>query len=124
MEYTIEKWEAMDLLMHAKDFHAETSETEIPKFWDEYYAHEETRYKAADYLAPKERPFKANERHELIVKTEVMKGHRRMVVTCGDVTFAYVDDRLPERFRAGIIGCEGRNWFYDFKVRTRGGARH
>ena len=81
-------------------------------------------YKAADYLAPKDRPFKANERHELIVKTEVMKGHRRMVVTCGDVTFAYVDDRLPERFRAGIIGCEGRNWFYDFKVRTRGGARH
>ena len=43
MEYTIEKWEAMDLLMHAKVFHAETSETEIPKFWDEYYAHEETR---------------------------------------------------------------------------------
>ena len=40
MEYRIEKWEAMDLLMHAKDFHAETSEGEIPKFWDEYYAHE------------------------------------------------------------------------------------
>ena len=77
-------------------------------------------YKAADYLAPKDRPFKANERHELIVKTEVMKGHRRMVVTCGDVTFAYVDDRLPERFRAGIIGCEGRNWFYDFKVKAKG----
>ena len=37
MEYNIEKWEAMDLLVHAKEFHAETSETEIPKFWDEYY---------------------------------------------------------------------------------------
>ena len=43
MEYKIEKWEAMDLLVHAKDFHAETSETEIPKFWDEYYANEEYR---------------------------------------------------------------------------------
>ena len=43
MEYKIEKWEAMDLLVHAKDFHAETSETEIPKFWDEYYADEEIR---------------------------------------------------------------------------------
>ena len=43
MEYTIEKWEAMDLLMHAKTFHAETSEDEIPKFWDEYYAHETYR---------------------------------------------------------------------------------
>ena len=49
MEYKIEKWEAMDLLMHAKDFHAETSETEIPKFWDEYYAHEEYR-KIPGYL--------------------------------------------------------------------------
>ncbi len=37
MEYKIEKWEAMDLLVHAKEFHAETSETEIPKFWDEYF---------------------------------------------------------------------------------------
>ena len=49
MEYTIEKWEAMDLLMHAKDFHAETGETEIPKFWDEYYANEEYR-KIPGYL--------------------------------------------------------------------------
>ena len=49
MEYRIEKWEAMDLLMHAKSFHAETSETEIPKFWDEYYANENYR-KIPGYL--------------------------------------------------------------------------
>ena len=49
MEYKIEQWEAMDLLMHTKTFHAETSETEIPKFWDEYYAHEEYR-KIPGYL--------------------------------------------------------------------------
>ena len=49
MEYSIEKWEAMDLLMHAKDFHAETCEDEIPKFWEEYYAHEEYR-KIPGYL--------------------------------------------------------------------------
>ena len=30
LEYKIEKWEAMDLLVHARDFHAETSEAEIP----------------------------------------------------------------------------------------------
>jgi AraC family transcriptional regulator len=41
MEYKIEKWEAMDLLVHAKDFHAETSEDEIPAFWDEYYGNEQ-----------------------------------------------------------------------------------
>ena len=49
MEYKIEKWEAMDLLVHAKTFHAETSEEEIPKFWDEYYANEEYR-KIPGYL--------------------------------------------------------------------------
>ena len=43
MEYRIEKWEAMDLLVHAGDFHAETGETEIPAFWDAYYANEAYR---------------------------------------------------------------------------------
>ena len=49
MEYRIEKWEAMDLLVHAKEFHAETSEKDIPGFWDEYYANEEYR-KIPGYL--------------------------------------------------------------------------
>lgn len=49
MEYQIEKWEAMDLLVHAKDFHAETGEQEIPKFWDEYYEDEACR-KVPGYL--------------------------------------------------------------------------
>ena len=49
MEYKIEKWEATDLLVHEKSFHTETSETEIPKFWDEYYANEEYR-KVTGYL--------------------------------------------------------------------------
>lgn len=44
MEYKIENWGAMELLVHAKDFHAETSEREIPKFWDEYYADEACRW--------------------------------------------------------------------------------
>ena len=49
MEYKIEKWEAMDLLVHAKEFHCETSNEEIPKFWDEYYADEKLR-KIPGYL--------------------------------------------------------------------------
>ncbi|MBR4462323.1 MAG: AraC family transcriptional regulator [Erysipelotrichaceae bacterium] len=49
LEYTIEKWEATDLLMHAKDFHPETSEKEIPLFWYEYYANKEYR-KVPGYL--------------------------------------------------------------------------
>ncbi len=49
MEYTIEKWEAMELLVHAKTFHAETSEAEIPKFWDAYSADARCR-KVPGYL--------------------------------------------------------------------------
>ncbi len=49
MEYTIEKWKEMDLLIHAEIFHVETSETEIPKFWDAYYANESFR-KIPGYL--------------------------------------------------------------------------
>ena len=32
MECKIEKWDAVDLLVHAKDFHAETSDQEIPGY--------------------------------------------------------------------------------------------
>ena len=49
MEYRIEKWEAMDLLVHTGRFHAETSEQEIPAFWDAYYASEELK-KVPGYL--------------------------------------------------------------------------
>lgn len=49
MEYKIEKWDAMDLIVRAKEFHAETCEQEIPKFWDEYYANEDYR-KVPGYL--------------------------------------------------------------------------
>ena len=49
MEYRIEKWEAMDLLVHTGRFHAETCEQEIPAFWDAYYASEELR-KVPGYL--------------------------------------------------------------------------
>ena len=49
MEYKIEKWDAVDLLVHAGSFHAETCEQEIPAFWDEYYASGELR-KIPGYL--------------------------------------------------------------------------
>ncbi len=49
MEYKIEQWEAVDLLVHTGSFHAETSEQEIPVFWDAYYADEKLR-KIPGYL--------------------------------------------------------------------------
>jgi len=49
MEFKIEKWDAVDLLVHAKNFHAETSDNEIPAFWGEYFSNETTK-KIPGYL--------------------------------------------------------------------------
>lgn len=37
MNYVIETWEEMDLLVYTKEIPVETSEEEIPKFWNEYF---------------------------------------------------------------------------------------
>ncbi len=71
-------------------------------------------YKAA-YLKV---PFSKDTRYNLEVKvSKTRKGVREMVVTCGGHEFGYVDNGLPDSFYVGIIGCEGRNRFYDFKIR-------
>ena len=43
MEYRIEKWEELDLLVFSKVFNTKTSDEEIPKFWGEYYENEECK---------------------------------------------------------------------------------
>ncbi|MBO5751425.1 MAG: hypothetical protein J6R80_03375, partial [Kiritimatiellae bacterium] len=63
-------------------------------------------------------PFNKDTRYNLevnIVKNR--KGVKMMVVKCCGHEIGYVDNDLPESFYAGIIGCEGRNKFYDFKIR-------
>ena len=73
-------------------------------------------YKAAALLLPKGVKFQANVKHDLQVKVaRNAKGHKEMTATCGGYTISYVDDKLPESFQAGIIACEGRNFFYDFR---------
>ena len=71
-------------------------------------------YKAAYLKAP----FNKDTRYNLevnIVKNR--KGVKMMVVKCCGHEIGYVDNDLPESFYAGIIGCEGRTKFYDFKIR-------
>jgi hypothetical protein len=41
-----------------------------------------------------------------------------MDIYCGGHHFGYQDETLPESFYTGITACEGRNRFYNFKVRT------
>lgn len=63
-------------------------------------------------------PFNKGTRYNLevnVVKTG--KGMKEIVVKCGGRQFGYVDNDLPDSFYAGIIGCEGRNRFYDFKIK-------
>jgi len=56
--------------------------------------------------------------YDLSVKIEKTgKGHRQMTVSCGGTTLGYADMDLPDSFYAGVIGCEGRNRFYDFRVK-------
>ena len=71
-------------------------------------------YKAA-YLRV---PFSRNTRYNLEVRvSRTAKGLKEMVVRCGGYELGYVDNDLPDSFYAGIIGCEGRNSFYDFRMR-------
>ena len=70
-------------------------------------------YKAA-YLNAE---FEKNVRYNVEVKvTKTRKGVKEMVVKCGEREFGYVDNDLPDAFHVGIVGCEGRNRFYGFKV--------
>ena len=72
---------------------------------------------AASLTLPKDLRFKPNVRHTLEVRVfKDGKGHKQMTCTCNGYKLQYVDDTLPDSFYAGVLGCEGRNFFYDFKA--------
>ena len=88
--------------------------------WHHYWTSEKGPHwiKAAAILLPKEAWLRANEKHLLTVKVaRNAKGRKEMTCTSGGYTLSYVDDALPDSFYAGILGCEGRNFFWDFSVR-------
>jgi hypothetical protein len=58
-------------------------------------------------------PLEKDTRHKL----EVKKTGKTLTVTVAGHTFGYFDEALPDAFHAGITGCEGLNYFYDFAVR-------
>ena len=71
-------------------------------------------YKAAFLNAP----FAPNTPYRLEVKVvRTHRGQKEMTVSCGGHVLGFVNERLPESFQAGIIGCEGRNRFHDFGIR-------
>jgi hypothetical protein len=63
-------------------------------------------------------PFEAKRKYDLEVMLEKRRGQVQMDIFCGGHHLGYQDEALPENFYAGITACEGRNRFYDFRVRT------
>lgn len=86
--------------------------------WHHYFEKGEQRwFKAAALELPAGLDFRKDEPYELVVKTgRTRRGQKEMTVRCGGYTLSYVDDALPDSFYAGIVGCEGRNFFYDFRA--------
>ena len=61
--------------------------------------------------------FAPNTPYKLSVKiVRTYRGQKEMSVSCGGHTLGFVNEQLPESFQAGIIGCEGRNRFFDFRI--------
>ena len=74
-------------------------------------------HKAASLLLPEREFFKPGVKYDLKVAVVYNKhGRKEMRVDVGGYQFTYVDDLLPDDFLAGIIACEGRNFFYDFRA--------
>ena len=86
--------------------------------WHYTYENGELAWHLAAFARAK---FEPKKRYEL--KVEMKKGKRemRMTVECGGVKFGFEDPDLPESFYAGVTGCEGRNRFYDFKLKCSDG---
>ena len=63
-------------------------------------------------------PFEAKKKYTLTAALARGKREMRLTVSCGGVTFGFEDPELPQDFYAGVTGCEGRNRFYDFSLRS------
>ena len=60
--------------------------------------------------------FEPKKKYELKVQVRREKAGAQMIVTCGGMSFSYMEHDLPQELFTGITGCEGINRFYDFKV--------
>ena len=76
--------------------------------------------KAASLLLPEREWFKPNAVHDVrVTVARNTHGIKEMKVVVDDYQLTYVDDRIPDRFHAGIIACEGRNFFYDLRIKPQ-----
>ena len=83
--------------------------------WRHSFENGKPSYYLAGYLKT---AFQPKTKYYLQVKIFKNSYGKQLEVTCGGHCFAIRDNSLPDTFYAGIIGCEGRNRFYDFGVRS------
>ena len=83
--------------------------------WHHYYKDGKPIYRRAAFLNTKFFPHK---KYNLQVRVRKDHKGKYMEVECDGQKFGFMDKSLPETFYVGIIGCEGRNRFYDFGIRT------
>ena len=121
-------WRMAPLIVIAEKL--DKSETGVPTFGDHWeivlfvdglnvWRHSTKDGKPSVYRAAYLKvPLDKGTRYNLEVKVAKQRnGMKEMTVRCGGYEIGYVDNDLPDSFYAGIIGCEGRNRFYDFKVK-------
>ncbi len=86
--------------------------------WHHFYNHGKPQFRRAAFLKTK---FLPRKKYKLRVRVTWDRKGKYMQIECGGHTFGFMDEALPETFYAGIIGCEGRNRFYDFGIRKTDG---
>ncbi len=77
----------------------------------------QTWHKAASLVLPEREWFKPGVIYDVRVTVSRNRhGLKQLFVEVGDYMLTYVDAGIPDHFHAGIIACDGRNFFYDFRV--------
>ena len=61
-------------------------------------------------------PFDPNTKYTLEASVQFTSKVPLLNITCNGIRFGCMLPDLKRNFYAGIVGCEGRNYFYDFKL--------
>ena len=83
-----------------------------------FYNHGKPQFRRAAFLKT---TFLPRRKYKLRVRVTRDRKGKYMQIECGGHIFGFMDETLPETFYVGIIGCEGRNRFYDFGIRKTDG---
>lgn len=85
--------------------------------WHHQYRNGRPRWSLAGYMKKTLKPHTVYDLQVQIIRRGALS---EMRVKCDGGEFGFELANLPEEFYAGITGCEGVNYFYDFRVNTSG----